>query len=382
MKKGTPSVQRLPKSAFWEISHGKINYIFDTWHTCLQDVRFILMTLAFAYVLFTGLLVFATRAQAFPTTTLRLAPADNQHEEIKFFMRAGSDSYKTFDIIANNPDFAGVKKTYIWRNIEPTEGVYDFSEIEGDLTYLQSIGKRLWIEIKFVQFNGTEPPNSPSYMWRNSKYGGDSRYYGNYERTTQSGGWTPVWWNTEVKARLTALYKALGARFNGESYIEGINLSETSVGTSPEYGGTKDNVLEAFKHNALECKKVFSDKVVIQMINYAPYDLPSFAEWCVSQGIGIGGPDVKFDAEKKNALNTIVYPLYLKYHDLVPTGPDVQWDNYEQINPDTGVYYTAEELLQGTIEKMNPHYIFWLNRSPYFTRDVIPAVRKYKSSYK
>ena len=69
---------------------------------------------------------------------------------IKFFMRAARSSRTTFGIIADNPDFVGVKKTYPWRNIEPAKDSYNFSEIEGDLAYLQKVGKKLWIEIKFT----------------------------------------------------------------------------------------------------------------------------------------------------------------------------------------------------------------------------------------
>lgn len=31
--------------------------------------------------------------------------------------------------------FVGAKKKYIWRDLEPEEGTYDFSEIETDLAY-------------------------------------------------------------------------------------------------------------------------------------------------------------------------------------------------------------------------------------------------------
>jgi hypothetical protein len=83
-----------------------------------------------------------------------------------YYMLVGYNGNKTdFDKIKDNPDFVGVNKVYIWRNIETAYGVYDFSQIEQDLAYLQSIGKRLILQIQYTEWNGTLSPRVPSYMW-------------------------------------------------------------------------------------------------------------------------------------------------------------------------------------------------------------------------
>ena len=52
-------------------------------------------------------------------------------------------------VLLNN-DLVGLKVTYRWRNLEPAQGVYDFSAIQEDLATLQAAGKRLWIQIEYM----------------------------------------------------------------------------------------------------------------------------------------------------------------------------------------------------------------------------------------
>lgn len=282
-----------------------------------------------------------------------------------------------FSMLIDNSVFVGGKRIYAWKDIEPSEGKYDFSKIEQDLAYLKSIGKRLWIQVFYTQFNGSLPPLTPSYMWGNSVYGCGSQYYGTYERSAQTGGWIPCFWNNNVNLKLRALYTALGDRFNKEEYLEGISLDETAIDTYtakelPGYSATI--VYAAFKENALAAKRAFSDKIVIQQINYAPYDLVDYSSWLAQNQIGIGSPDVILH---NTTLTDTIYPQYNRYHDVVPTGPDVQWSNYEQSNPETGRLYSAQEILTGIIRISNPWYMFWIKREPYFSDDVLPTLKKY-----
>lgn len=287
----------------------------------------------------------------------------------------------SFDRIKGNPDFVGVKKYYTWKNLEPAEGQYDFSQMASDLAYLQSIGKRLWIEIRWTTFNSAYGPETPTYMWRNSKYGCDSANYGNYSRSVQQGGWLLCAWNANVQARVAALFNALGSRFNAEPYFEGLDVGETSTGypgdtNAAVWGYSATNEANAFKANALAAKRAFPSKTVIQQINYAAFDLTEFAAWLVSNGVGLGAPDTQ-PQRPTNSIMTVAYPLLLKYHDAVPVAPEVQWSNYLDSTTAAGDSNIAETLLKGAIKYTNPHYLFWENRDPYMIDMVIPSVRNY-----
>ena len=282
-----------------------------------------------------------------------------------------------FSDIAGRPNFIGGKRIYTWRSLEPTRGNYDFSRIEADLKYLQSINKRLWIQIGYTQFNGAGLPNTPEYMWRNSSFGCGPENYGTYKRQAQNGGWIPCYWNTNFKSRFEALVNALGARFNGEPFFEGISVGETAIDTAAarlQPGYSISAAENAFKQRSRAVQNAFPDKVTMQMINFAAFDLVSFSSWLANNNIAIGSPDIILH---NTLLTDITYPQYLKHHNTVPTGPDVQWDNYTRPKPGAGRSYTAEELLLGAIKGTNPWYMFWQKREPYFSNELLPAISKH-----
>ncbi|GEM_PF-2921424 len=291
-----------------------------------------------------------------------------------YYMSVGTtDSILAFRVIENNPNFIGVKKRYTWRALEPQKGQYDFSEIVSDLKYLESIGKHLWISVNITTFAADSPPMVPSYMWNDSKYGcGDNgEFYGAYRRTLQEGGWLPCRGNSDFDKRFKALMAALGKRFNDEPYFEGLNLGETSTGKRPDKLSA-DKKLQVFKEYALAAKRAFPNKTVMQMINYAPFDLEAFGEWLAAHGIATGGPDVHVRRADTGSLGT-AYAIHKKNHWKTPNGIDVQWDNWNN----GGKTYTSLQLLETAVEYINPWYMFWTKKPGVFKEDVVPAVRKY-----
>lgn len=276
---------------------------------------------------------------------------------------------KAIQAVGGISQIVGVKKQYYWVDIEPARDAYDFSSIRADLEMAKKSGKRFWLQVAYTQFNGSRGPLTPKYMWRDKEYGCGPEYYGTYVRDAQKGGWLPCKWNGRVAERYIALWQALAAEFGSSEWLEGVSLGETAVDTAAakKQGlGFSASALETnMKRIALAVKKAYPDKVVMQMTNFAPYDLNDYAVWLVENGIGIGGPDVKLSS---SLLLDVTYPLYRKYHSEVPTGPDVQWGNYDKL--------TVSELLDEAITLTNPWYVFWLKREPYFTDEVIPLASK------
>ena len=266
------------------------------------------------------------------------------------------------DVLVND-DFVGIKIKYRWRDLEVAPGEYDFSEIQRDLEILENAGKRLWIQIEYVQWNSGQLPSTPEYMWNNPIYGGDPRYYGNYERTVQAGGWYPLFWNSNVRNRLVDLVMAMGLRFQRSAYVEGFSMPETAAdrGEGFNCSGYQDTLKQA----VVAAKVSFGDKSILQMINYACFDLPQHVAWLNSQGIGIGTPDTYVF---KDGLTEVVYPLMKAHGDSIPIGPDVQWANYERNN------MSVADIRDFAIESTDPHYMFWRVREPYFSNEVLPAI--------
>jgi hypothetical protein len=164
----------------------------------------------------------------------------------------------------------------------------------------------------------------------------------------------------------------LGDTYNNDPNIEGIALDETALDTdaaiASKSGYTASKAEAAFKSIVLAARHAFPDKTVTQLINYAPFDLYDFADWLAKNNIGIGGPDVKL-IESKASLQKL-YGKYVEHHERVPTGPNIEWDNYVENK------MPVVDILDGAIRLTSPWYLFWLDREPYFSDEVIPAARR------
>jgi hypothetical protein len=320
-----------------------------------------------------------------PTTRSGKYPSNinPKHFHPGYYMHTGKSrgvpqARSNFDIIANNPQIVGVKIVYTWRHLEPQRGRYDFSVMKADLATLRSMGKRLWIAINGNGKGGV--PGTPTYMWKDPQFGCGTEYYSSYVHAVGGDSLNACWWNKNVQARFKALYTAIGKEFNNNEYFEGANLPETAISKSSakNYPGYSDAaVVEGYKANALAVRQALSNKTVLHQINYGPFDLKDYTVWLARHNIGISTPDVHLSSKKKKIYT--VYPLYLikEVRGVVPTGPDVQWDNYVKHNPDIGRPNTVDELLSETVKRMDPSYIFFQRREPYFSRDVLPTLRKY-----
>lgn len=123
----------------------------------------------------------------------------------------------------NHPRFEGAQIMYPWVHLERGEGKYDFSIIEADLSYLQSNGKKLFIQLQDATFD-PDFRATPSYL--------HTEYYdhGDVMTINEEGvheGWVAKRWNKKVRHRFSRLLQALGSQFDGR--IEGINLQETAI---------------------------------------------------------------------------------------------------------------------------------------------------------
>ena len=282
----------------------------------------------------------------------------------------------TYQRIEGEPYIVGIKHLYRWRDLEPAKGVYDFSQIEQDLSYISAMGKYLFLQIRYTQYNGNRSPNVPDYVTKDARYGcgGKSpdgrRYHGTYYRSqSTNGGWLPCIWDSDLQERFVALYIALGRRFNSEPYIEGVALDETAIATKSARGlpgYSTGSVERGFKTILSATKNAFPSKSVMQLVNYTVFDVNDFGTWLQQNGIGIGGPDV---SAKPDRLRAQAYAQYRRLHNNVPTGPNVEWSNYTEND-------SVKQIYEAALEFTNPWYIFWLVREPYFSDDVLPLTRR------
>ena len=63
---------------------------------------------------------------------------------------------------------------------------------------------------------------------------------------------------------------------------------------------------------------------------------------------------------------------------IVPIGVAVQDGNLEDVNPATGKRVSVDDLLKFAREYLNVDYIFWGTEEPYYSKEVVPAIRTLK----
>lgn len=290
-----------------------------------------------------------------------------------------TNKQRQFEIIRNQPLIQGVQIPYRWHDLEYAKGKYDFSEIESDLAYLQSMGKRLIIQIQTTTFgDGSQVSPVPSYILKNPMYNGGV-WIGNNIDHGSFGRKVIKTWVPAINEKLILFHKALGNRFNDEPFVEAVNTEETAVGKmslleEKFHGYTTAKFTEAYKRRLISLKAAFPNTVVIGFTNYLTLSngynkddqtkfLESIMDTCYSIGIGVGGPDLiipfAISSKKNDLMRTIPsYSLIEKRRDLLPKGMAVMWNSFRHASSEE-LYWTFDELIDYGVDILGLNYIFW-----------------------
>lgn len=280
-----------------------------------------------------------------------------------------------FKLIQNESQFVGVQRRYTWKRLEPRRGVYDFSAIAADLNFLRSMPtpKRLIIQFTDVGTDRYGAPHIPDYL-KTAEF--DGGYY-----KSSRGNVVTRRWNTAVQDRQIALFRALGAKFDKEPFIEGVVLEETATGiSSSEWDRanyTGDKAFNGLKRIMSGLKAAFPTTMCIQYINYfsaalgqGEAALAGLAQHAFQIGMGFGGPDVHVNG------NDPAYKYYGQYAGSLPLATAVQHEDYDVINKATGRKVTAVDILNFARSRLHLTHINWVQREPQFSTDVLPTVRR------
>ncbi len=275
----------------------------------------------------------------------------------------------------------GAQLKYTWRELERQKDQYDFGDIQRDLSFLRSKGKKLFIQLQDVSFD-TNIVNVPRYLLKEDRYHGGADLQYNIENDDEDhatpAGWVARRWDPAVQERFHLLLLALGRQF--DSQIEGINLAETAVdfgdgGKLFPKGFSPDVYRDAVMTNMLVLKRVFPRSVAMQYANFMPGGgqyLQSVYRWAKELKVGVGGPDL---LPYKPGQMRYCYPILREFAGEVPSGIAVQDGNYEHLNPKTGKQVTVPELVEFATQYLRVKYIFWCTQEPYYSQKVLPVLR-------
>ncbi len=284
------------------------------------------------------------------------------------------------------PAFEGAQLKYTWRELEPRRGEYDFSGIEKDLLFLESHGKKLFIQLQDVSFD-TAVNTLPRYLMTDTSYHGGAvhQFEIREDGTVDRFGWTARRWDPAVQRRMHALYDTLGAMFDGR--IEGINLPETAVefgddGEAFPSGFSFDGYRDAVIVNMRALKRAFPKSLALIYANFMPGEkhlpagrsyLKDLYDAARTWRFGLGGPDLF--PYKPGQMNN-GYKFLRMGRDSIPCALAVQWGNFDYVNPKTGRRVTIEEMIAFAGTELGVDYIFWGTQEPYYSTAVIPYVAK------
>ena len=276
--------------------------------------------------------------------------------------------------------FAGAQIKYTWRELEPERDRYEFSGIREDLAVLSRHGKKLFIQLQDVSFYESIV-NVPQYLRNDPTYHGGAHLEVLDQAKGTRGGWVPRRWDPAVRERFHKLLAALGREFDGK--IEGINLAETAIEMEEPFpvgyshAAYRDGILE----NMSALKRAFPRSVAMIYANFMPGEwlpgedrghLRSVYAHARKSGVGVGAPDLL--PYRKGQINH-AYKLIPELADAVPTAIAVQEGNYSHMNPATGARVKISELVAFARDRLKVNYIFWFPEEPFFSREVLPALR-------
>jgi len=356
---------------------------------------------AMIFLVLCGFLLAAGGRRDEETGNVSADPVNRYNDAYKAYLDApcpvGEDGMKHFayfardrEAVKNHPfldisRFDGAQIMYSWKQLEPLKGVYDFSVIREDYSYLSDHGKKLFIQLQDATFDPGRKA-VPDYLL-SPEYDGGAVYQRNDDDEPE--GWVAKRWNPRVQERFALLLEALGEEFDGR--VEGVNLQESAIGVSSEYDHSFSPEIyrDSLKKNMLALKKAFPQSVVIQYANFMPGEwlprddrgyLRSLYEYGEEIGVGLGGPDLM--VQRRAQLNHTIAMMHEGTY-TVPLGIAVQDGNYVgktgadgdfEVGADSEERENLVPLLHDFAgDFLRVTYMFWSYQEPYFTENVIPG---------
>ncbi len=256
--------------------------------------------------------------------------------------------------------FRGAQRKYLWKDIESTQGNYDFSRILADLNAISTMDQKyLVVQIQTKAF-GVGVTAVPDYV--KNHVPSPNKYKWVY--TTSTGSLDPVVWDDEVSARIKALYTALGNALKYKTRGEAVVIPESALSSNieayPQLGVkpyTSVAHYQGLNEQMNTLRSVLSNKVINQYTNFPINILANLVANEETNGIGLGGPDISASSPGLNGPGG-AYSFYTASRAThIPFGAAVQYPDY--IDPS---YASVQSIYNFGKTNLNLHYIFWQNR--------------------
>lgn len=277
------------------------------------------------------------------------------------------------------PGVKGVLVRYLWRDLEPSHGQYNFSKIQSDLQLMADHGKQLVVRVEDKSFEPHIKP-TPSYMWANH-----TLWHANWR-----GGYVAKRWDSWVTDRMGALTKAMGARFDNHPNFEGITFEESTLSFTnaqmKQYGYSPERYRDETIRMLKNTRAHFPKSQVFWSMNFFEGKqeyIGQIANAVAPLKIAMGGPDVMPDDWP---LKTHTYPYYRQFKDRMTLFASMQYVAYNHPRADKKTkYWTPSQLFWFAKDQLHAKYMFWTQkrtaepRDSYTWLDALPVIRQYQT---
>jgi hypothetical protein len=224
------------------------------------------------------------------TTAKKWNPGHYLRANEQAFAYQRANRNRVWDMVRAEPLLKGGLVVVPWGSIERNAGEYDFSEVDADVATLKAMGKKLIIEVWWMNYWGDMPttPSAGFNAWVPDHLiakGCLSRV----PNTANGKGYTVQLHRQECMDPLIAVFQALGKRYDGNDTVEQIIITEPST---PYAEQNKDQFHEQFKRLIPAVAKAWPHTGVVFYMNWYPYSRDLFVNYMLPNGVGVGGPDI------------------------------------------------------------------------------------------
>jgi hypothetical protein len=284
-----------------------------------------------------------------------------------------------------HPGITGAQLKYTWRELESERDRYALEPMLADLAFLERHGKALWVQLQDVSFD--ERVNAPDYLRAPEFGGGVARKYesGADGAAPRFGGWVTRRWDAAVQVRFARLLEAIADAADGR--LAGITLPETSIGFGDDAtrwpaGYSYAAYVKGITANLTAARRAFRRSTVMQYANFMPGEwlpgddhgyLRAVYAHAATIGAAVGGPDLM--PNRPGQRNHSLALIAARPRGVL-AGLAVQDGNLAETDPATGMPVSAEALLAYATGTLRLDYLFWGVEEPYYSRDVLPLLRK------
>jgi hypothetical protein len=238
-----------------------------------------------------------------------------------YFATHYSDTPADAAMLCEQPGVNGVVWRRTWQEVEPSQGVYDFSSFDkvlGAIAASKNPGCQLWLFVEFKSF-ANSPVSNPCPVYLQAQYSAPN--------ASGSGAATCFMWEPVVVKAYTAMMQAAAVHFDSNPRVEGLIFQESALSLNGAYsqdeadGGTytarawRDALIELID----QCAAAFTNSRCVAFLNFLRggqsylNDISDAISAIPNNQVCFSGPDVLPDEPALYTNNNRAYPVLTRH---------------------------------------------------------------------